>query len=139
MKLLDLEVGAHSSATAATLALESLTIESLLKHKFFMTTKIRKIAVLGAGTMGARIAAHIANAGFPCVLLDMAPPGTPSDGDKAARNKIVSAGFDAAKKSKPAAFADASVSRFITIGNFDDDMKLLADCDWVIEAVAENL
>src|SRR3954471_18475832 len=104
-----------------------------------MSSKIRKVAVLGAGTMGARIAAHVANAGFPCVLLDMVPPGTPADANKATRNKIVSAGLEAAKKSKPAAFADASLARLISIGNFDDDMKLLADCDWVIEAVAENL
>src|SRR5215472_8828186 len=64
-----------------------------------MSLVIRKVAVLGAGTMGARIAAHVANAGFPCVLLDIVPPGTPTDADKAARNKIVAAGFEAAKKS----------------------------------------
>src|SRR5436305_1976911 len=104
-----------------------------------MSTKIRKVAVLGAGTMGARIAAHVANAGFPCVLLDIVPPGTPADANRAVRNKIVAAGLDATKKSKPAAFADGSLARLITIGNFDDDMKLIADCDWVIEAVAENL
>src|SRR5436853_7714405 len=104
-----------------------------------MSQKIRKVAVLGAGTMGARIAAHVANAGFPCVLLDIVPPGTPADAKKAEKNKVVSAGFDAVKKSKPAAFADASLARLITIGNFDDDMKLISDCDWVIEAVAENL
>ena len=105
MKVLDLEVASHSSAIGVTLRLESLA-EPSHKQKPFMSTKIRKIAVLGAGTMGARIAAHVANAGFPCVLLDMVPPGTASDADKTTRNKIVSAGFDAAKKSKPAAFAD---------------------------------
>jgi len=104
-----------------------------------MPTKIRKVAVLGAGTMGARIAAHVANAGFPCVLLDIVPTGTPPNANQAAKNKIVSAGLEAAKKSKPAAFADASLARLITIGNFDDDIKLIADCDWVVEAVAENL
>ena len=76
MKLAELELESHSSAKAATLGLESLTAESSLKKKSFMPTKIRKIAVLGAGTMGARIAAHVANAGFPCVLLDIVPPGT---------------------------------------------------------------
>src|SRR5438105_6718477 len=104
-----------------------------------MTIPIRKVAVLGAGTMGARIAAHIANAGFPCVLLDIVPPGTPADADKTVRNKIVAAGDEAAKKSKPAAFADAALASLITVGNFDDDLKLISQCDWVIEAVAENL
>src|SRR3954469_3392627 len=100
---------------------------------------IRKVAVLGAGTMGARIAAHVANAGFPCVLLDIVPPGTEPAADRAARNKIVQAGFDAVKKSKPAAFTHPDNARLITIGNFEDDLKLLADCDWIMEAVAENL
>ena len=104
-----------------------------------MPYKIRKVAVLGAGTMGARIAAHVANAGLPCVLLDIVPPGTAADASKAERNKIVQAGFDGLKKSKPAAYTHPDHARFITIGNFDDDMKLIADCDWIIEAVAENL
>jgi 3-hydroxyacyl-CoA dehydrogenase len=104
-----------------------------------MPHKIRKVAVLGAGTMGARIAAHVANAGLPCVLLDIVPPGTDSSADKSIKNKIVAAGFEGAKKSKPAAFTRPDNARLVTIGNFDDDMKLLADCDWIIEAVAENL
>ena len=104
-----------------------------------MAYHIRKVAVLGAGTMGARIAAHVANAGLPCVLLDIVPLGTDAVADKAARNKIVAAGFDAAKKSKPAAFTAAANVSLITIGNFDDDLRLLADCDWIVEAVAENL
>src|ERR1700704_3956273 len=97
--------------------------------------RIHKAAVLGAGTMGARIAAHFANAGVPCLLLDIVPPDT----DGAARNKIAAAGFDAAKKSKPAAFYDASLARLITVGNFEDDLKRLADVDWIVEAVVENL
>src|SRR5580692_10883861 len=96
---------------------------------------IHKVAVLGAGTMGARIAAHFANAGVPSLLFDIVPP----DADGPARNKIAAAGLDAAKKSKPAAFMDASLPRLITIGNFDDDLKRLADVDWIIEAVVENL
>ncbi|MGE5204359.1 MAG: 3-hydroxyacyl-CoA dehydrogenase family protein, partial [Chlamydiota bacterium] len=100
--------------------------------------RINKVAVLGAGTMGARIAAHFANAGIPCVLLDMVPPDAAQSTDKAARNKIVAAGLDAAVKSKPAAFFEKGLERLITIGNFDDDMKLLADVDWIMEAVAEN-
>lgn len=102
-------------------------------------TRINKVAVLGAGTMGARIAAHFANAGIPCVLLDIVPPDAAANTDKAARNKIVNAGFDAAIKSKPAAFFEKGLDRLVKIGNFDDDMKLLADADWIIEAVAENL
>lgn len=97
--------------------------------------RINKVAVLGAGTMGARIAAHFANAGVPSYLLDIVPP----DADAPARNKIAAAGLDAAKKSKPAAFMDPALARFVTIGNFDDDLKKLADVDWIIEAVVENL
>lgn len=100
--------------------------------------RINKAAVLGAGTMGARIAAHLANAGVPCYLLDIVPPDNTS-GDKGVRNKIVAAGLDAAVKSKPAAFFRKGLERLITIGNFEDDLKLLADADWIIEAVAENL
>src|SRR5215470_14577069 len=101
--------------------------------------RISKVAVLGAGTMGARIAAHFANAGVPCVLLDMVPPDATQSSDKAARNKIVAAGLDAAVKSKPAAFFEKGLERLVTIGNFDDDMKLIGQADWIIEAVAENL
>ncbi|MFZ0309846.1 MAG: 3-hydroxyacyl-CoA dehydrogenase NAD-binding domain-containing protein [Candidatus Sulfotelmatobacter sp.] len=97
--------------------------------------RINKVAILGAGTMGARIAAHFANAGVPSYLLDIVPP----DADAPARNKIAAAGLDAAKKSKPAAFMEPSLARFVTIGNFDDDLKKLAEVDWIIEAVVENL
>src|SRR6202167_3391447 len=97
--------------------------------------RINRVAILGAGTMGARIAAHFANAGVPSYLLDIVPP----DADAPARNKIAAAGLDAAKKSKPAAFMDASLARFVTVGNFEDDLKKLADVDWIIEAVVENL
>jgi 3-hydroxyacyl-CoA dehydrogenase len=100
---------------------------------------IHKVAVLGAGTMGARIAAHFANAGVPALLLDIVPPPTALDAGAAVRNKIAAAGLDGAKKSKPAAFFDASVSRLVTVGNFDDDLKRLADVDWIIEAIVENL
>jgi 3-hydroxyacyl-CoA dehydrogenase len=97
--------------------------------------RIHKVAVLGAGTMGARIAAQFANAGVPSYLLDIVPP----DADGAARNKIAAAGLEAAKKSRPAAFMEPSLARLITIGNFDDDLKRLANVDWIIEAVVENL
>jgi 3-hydroxyacyl-CoA dehydrogenase len=97
--------------------------------------RINKVAILGAGTMGARIAAHFANAGVPSYLLDIVPP----DADAPARNKIAAAGLDAARKSKPAAFMDPSLTRFVTVGNFEDDLKKLAEVDWIIEAVVENL
>jgi 3-hydroxyacyl-CoA dehydrogenase len=97
--------------------------------------RINKVAILGAGTMGARIAAHFANAGVPSYLFDIVPP----DADGPARNKIAATGLDAAKKSKPAAFMEPSLARFVTVGNFEDDINKLADVDWIIEAVVENL
>src|SRR6202050_3409009 len=100
---------------------------------------IHKVAVLGAGTMGARIAAHFANAGVPSLLLDIVPTNAPPDADGPARNKIAAAGLDGARKSKPAAFFEPSLARLVTVGNFDDDLKKLADVDWVIEAIVENL
>jgi len=96
---------------------------------------IQKVAVLGAGTMGARIAAHFANAGVPSLLLDIVP----SDASANSRNKVAAAGLDAAKKSKPAAFMDPSLARLVTIGNFEDDLPKLTEVDWIIEAVVENL
>jgi 3-hydroxyacyl-CoA dehydrogenase len=97
--------------------------------------RINKVAVLGAGTMGARIAAHFANAGVPALLLDIIPP----DADGPARNKIAAAGLDGTRKSKPAAFFEPPLARLVTVGNFEDDLKRLADVDWIIEAVVENL
>src|SRR6202453_5147422 len=101
--------------------------------------RINKVAILGAGTMGARIAAHFANAGVPSFLLDIAPADVAPGAGAAARNKIAAAGLDAAKKSKPAAFMDPALARLVTVGNFDDDLKKLAEVDWIIEAVVENL
>src|SRR5882762_6245730 len=96
--------------------------------------RIHKVAILGAGTMGARIAAHFANAGVPSYLLDIVPPDAgPS------RNKIAAAGLEAAKKSKPAAFFESSLANLITVGNFEDDLKKLSEVDWIVEAVVENL
>src|SRR2546425_9265296 len=97
--------------------------------------RIHKVAVLGAGTMGARIAAHFANAGVPSYLLDIVPPNA----DRPARNKIAAAGLETARISKPAAFFEPSLARLVTIGNFEDDLDRLADMDWMIEAVVENL
>jgi 3-hydroxyacyl-CoA dehydrogenase len=99
-----------------------------------MKQRIQRAAVLGAGTMGARIAAHLSNAGIPCLLLDVATAGDPRS-----RNRVVQAGLDAARKSRPASFFTPDTSRLIRTGNFDDDLAKLADVDWIIEAVSENL
>jgi 3-hydroxyacyl-CoA dehydrogenase len=103
-----------------------------------MKRRIEKVVILGAGTMGARIAAHFANAGVPVLLLDIVPPGLTST-DAEERNKIVRTGLDAAKKSKPAAFFTAAMADKISIGNFEDDLQRCKDADWIIEVVAENL
>ena len=89
--------------------------------------------------MGSRIAAHFANAGLPCILLDIVPPNLSADAPSSERNKIVRAGLDAAKKSKPAAFFTAALADKIEIGNFEDDLGRCAEADWIIEVVAENL
>jgi len=104
-----------------------------------MKRRIERVVVLGAGTMGSRIAAHFANAGLPCVLLDIVPPGLHAGAPPAERNKIVRAGLEAAKKSKPAAFFTHALADRVSIGNFDDDLARCADADWIIEVVAENL
>src|SRR5579864_9505419 len=97
--------------------------------------RIHKVAILGAGTMGSRIAAHLANAGIPSLLLDIVPSGADSN----SRNKIAIAGLDAARKAKPAAFFEASLASLVTPGNFEDDLKRVAEVDWIIEAVIEDL
>ena len=93
---------------------------------------IRHAAVLGAGTMGSRIAAHLANAGIPTLLLDLVPK------EKGAQ-PLAKAALAALAKAKPAALYEPTLAALITPGNFDDDLPKLAKCDWVIEAVAENL
>jgi 3-hydroxyacyl-CoA dehydrogenase len=104
-----------------------------------MKRRIEKAAVLGAGTMGSRIAAHFANAGLPCILLDIVPSDLKPDAAPGARNKLVMAGLEAAKKSRPAAFFVPDLAERISIGNFDDDLARCAEADWIIEVVAENL
>ena len=109
--------------------------------------QIKKAAVLGAGVMGAQIAAHLANAGIPCLLLDIAPKELAPEELKggltldspAVRNRIAQAGLDAAKKAKPAAFFSPEIAGLISVGNFEDDLPKLKNCDWVIEAVVESL
>src|SRR5713101_1605595 len=112
-----------------------------------MRRGIEKVVVLGAGTMGARIAAHVANAGVWCALLDMIPPEPNAEEKKSGRtvaspevrNRLVRAGLAAAAKSRPAAFFTRGLEQRIVTGNFEDDLKLCAEADWIIEVVAENL
>jgi len=112
-----------------------------------MKTLIQKVAVLGAGTMGARIAAHFANAGMPCFLLDIVPPELNAEEKRKGltlenplvRNRIVLAGLEAAKKAKPAAFFTPETARLITAGNLEDNLPWCSQADWIIEAVAESL
>jgi 3-hydroxyacyl-CoA dehydrogenase len=109
--------------------------------------QIKKAAVLGAGVMGAQIAAHLANAGIPCMLLDIVPKElTPEEKAKGltldsrtVRNRIAQAGLEAAMKAKPAAFFSPELANLVTAGNFEDDLPKLKDCDWIIEAIIENL
>jgi 3-hydroxyacyl-CoA dehydrogenase len=108
---------------------------------------IRKAAVLGAGRMGTAVAAHLANAGIPTLLLDLAPTELTEDeqkkkltlDDPKVRNRLAEAAIAAAAKGRPAAFAHPSRIGLLTPGNFDDDLSKLADIDWVIEAVVERL
>src|SRR6202050_20920 len=112
-----------------------------------MRRPIEKAAVLGAGTMGARIAAHLANSGIPCYLLDIVPPELNADEKRkgltlevpSVRNRIVLAGLDAAKKSRPAAFFTSEALRLITPGNLEDNLEWCGEVDWIVEAVAESL
>src|SRR6266404_2684913 len=109
--------------------------------------RIEKAAVLGAGTMGAQIAAHLANAGVPTILLDIAPRELTAEEQakgltlesKEVRNRIARSGLEAAKKAKPAAFFTPGAAALVSIGNFEDDLAKLKDCDLIIEAVVENL
>lgn len=93
---------------------------------------VRRAAVLGAGTMGSRIAAHLANVGIPTLLLDLPPRNS-------AEKPLAIAALEALAKAKPAAFYEPSSAALITPGDFEKDLPALAKCDWVIEAVAENL
>jgi 3-hydroxyacyl-CoA dehydrogenase len=112
-----------------------------------MARKIRKVAVLGSGVMGSGIAAHLANAGVPVLLLDIVPrelkPEDEARGlsqeDPRFRNQIVQKGLEAVQKARPAAFFSARSQALVEIGNFEDDWHRLKDCDWIVEAVVERL
>src|SRR6201981_2428703 len=112
-----------------------------------MNRSIKKIAVLGSGVMGSRIACHFANIGCEVLLLDIVPK-EPNDAEKAkgltleskaVRNRIVNNDFQFALKSNPSPIYKKEFASRITTGNFDDDMQKISTCDWVIEVVIENL
>ena len=112
-----------------------------------MKKLIQKIAVLGSGVMGSRIACHFANIGCEVLLLDITPK-EPNDAEKAkgltleskpVRNRIVNDALQFALKSNPSPIYKKEFAAKITTGNFEDDMSKIANCDWVIEVVVENL
>ena len=97
-----------------------------------MAGSIRKVGVIGAGTMGAGIAAQVANAGVPVVLLDIVPKGANN------RNALAEGAVATLRRAEPAAFMHDNAARLIETGNLEDDLGKLADCDWIIEAVLER-
>src|SRR5262249_10226995 len=118
----------------------------LIQYYLAAMIQVKKAAVLGAGTMGAQIAAHLANAGIPTLLLDIVPqevsearPSGRATNDAQDRNATARTGLEAARNSKPAAFFTADRAALVTIGNFEDDLPKLKECDLIIEAVVENL
>lgn len=112
-----------------------------------MSPQIKKVGVIGAGVMGATIAAHMANVGLATVLLDIVPPKMPPELEKkgvkpespAYRNYFAQKGLEGALKSKPASFYVPEDAELITVGNLEDNINLLADCDWIVEVVVELL
>ncbi len=106
-----------------------------------MVRKIRKAAVIGSGVMGGGIAALLAGAGVKTLLLDIVPVDL-KDGEKsdpAARNRIAKAGLDTVLMSRPALLMQPKDAALISIGNLEDDFDKIADCDWIVEVVVENL
>ncbi len=104
-----------------------------------MKRVIKKVAVLGSGVMGSRIACHFAGVGLKVLLLDIQPKDIAADAKQAEKNKIVNDALTAAIKSNPSPVYTKDVVKKITTGNFTDNMKDIADCDWVIEVVVERL
>ena len=110
--------------------------------------QIKRVAVVGAGTMGAQIAAHIANVGIPCDLLDIPPTELTAEeransltlGNPVVRNRIAQSALDRMKSAKTRSpFYISDAAELIRVGNFHDHVERLADADWIIEAVIENL
>src|SRR5687768_4213254 len=104
-----------------------------------MKYQIHKAVVIGSGTMGAAIAAHLANAGIPVTLLDIIPKDASSTDNKAARNKIVNEGWDRCLKARPANLMSTELKTLVKLGNVEDDFGAVAEADWICEAIVENL
>ena len=112
-----------------------------------MNRHIKKVAVLGSGVMGSRIACHFANIGCEVILLDIAPkellPHEEKKGltldSRSVKNRIVDQSLEFAVKSNPSPIYRKSFAKRITTGNFDDDMSKISSCDWIIEVVVERL
>jgi 3-hydroxyacyl-CoA dehydrogenase len=104
-----------------------------------MTKPIRRVAVLGAGVMGSGIAAHVANAGLPVLLLDIVPPGLPEGASKSARDKFAQGAVQNMLKARPAPFFHPGHAALVSTGNLDDDLDRVADHDLIIEAIIERL
>src|SRR3984957_7090358 len=97
-----------------------------------MSSAIQKVAVIGSGVMGSQIAAHVTNAGVPVLLLDIVLK------DNADRDALAKGALEKLQKADPAPFMHAKNAKLITPGNLEDDLNMLADVDWIIEAVLEN-
>ena len=106
-----------------------------------MARKIASAVVVGAGVMGGGIAALFASRGVKTLLLDIVPPdlGPENKDDPGQRNRIAREGLDAVSKSKPPLFMDPSDADLVSVGNLEDDFEKLGDCDWIVEAVVEDL
>jgi 3-hydroxyacyl-CoA dehydrogenase len=106
--------------------------------EIIMKYHIHKAVVIGSGTMGAAIAAHLANAGVPVTLLDILPKDAPA-GDKAARDRIVNEGWERCLKARPANLMSSDLKTFVKLGNLEDGFGAVAEADWICEAIIENL
>src|SRR5690606_25357706 len=104
-----------------------------------MKRTIRKVAVLGSGVMGSRIACHFAGVGLQVLLLDIVPKEAAQSSKASERNKLVNDALTATLKSNPSPVYEKDVVKRIRTGNFEDDMKEIAGCDWIIEVVVERL
>ena len=112
-----------------------------------MRYRINRAVVIGSGTMGAALAAHLANVGVPVTILDIVPRSLSSKeekkgltlNDRVVRNRIVQEGLDRALKSRPASFFTTEHAALVKIGNLEDDFDVIKEADWVIEAIIENL
>ena len=104
-----------------------------------MKPHIKKVAVLGSGVMGSRIACHFANIGVPVLLLDIPSPDAKPDDKKSVKDKLVNTALQTAIKSNPSPVFTKDVVKLITTGNFDDDLSKINQCDWILEVVVERL